>query len=398
MFELGDVIRVSGRQVLRTKPLGVVLAIAFGISSFLILAVLGQEIRNKLSSDFLLMGGVNVLRVVMDDDRYPGSPRYFFQERTIEELRKLDNVVYAGINVTWSGAPFYHQAIGMRNIPIRLSGIDEYFVPIHFLDIEAGRGFTREDISGRKRVCLLGHQAAVNLFGTPDEAIGRTISINRNDTAKIIGVVNGMMLAAWTDQAFLPYTTAMDRQIASPAIDRIFVLARRWEDIPSLAQALVKKVQELQEAPHVLAEYQREQVQRIGSTFFWMAMLLWLAIGLSLVLGAFGIWSGTFTSVRNRTHEIGLKKAMGATNSDIMCQFLTEALFKAVAGGLLGLIVGIVAVTIGIHFLGCSFPLLQLIVCSFGSVLFSALLGILGGAYPARQASRMDVVDSLRFE
>lgn len=398
MFELGDVVRVSGRQVLRTKPLGVVLAIAFGIASFLILGVLGQEIRNKLNSDFLLMGGVNVLRVVMEDHRYPGSPRYFFQERTVEEIRKLDGVIYAGVNTTWTGAPYYPQAVGMQNIPLRLSGIDQYFIPIHYLEVEAGRGFSSEDIVQRGRICLLGHQAAIGLFGSPEAAIGRTISINRNDTAEVVGVINGMMLASWANQAFLPYTTTLDRQIASPAIDRIFILSRSWEDVPRLAQALVKKVLELQEAPHVTVEYQREQVQRIDATFFWLSMLLWLAIGLSLILGAFGIWSGTFTSVRNRTHEIGLKKAMGATNGDIMNQFLMEALFKAVAGGLLGLLVGIITVVIGIHFLGCPFPLVQLIACSVGSVLFSALLGVLGGAYPAHQASRMDVVDSLRFE
>lgn len=396
MFELGDIVRVSGRQVLRTKPLGVVLAIAFGIASFLILGVLGQEIRNKLSSDFLLMGGVNVLRVVMEDDRYPGSPHYFFDEKTVEEIRKLDGVIYAGANITWRTK--YPQAVGMRNIPLLLSGVDQYFVPIHYLEIEAGRDFSSEDIVQRARVCLLGHQAAVGLFGSPDAAIGRTISISRNDTAEVIGVINGMMLAAWTDQAFLPYTTTLDRQIANPAINRIFILSRSWEDVPRLAQALVKKVRELQEAPHVTVEYQREQVQRIDATFFWLSMLLWLAIGLSLILGAFGIWSGTFTSVRNRTHEIGLKKAMGATNGDIMSQFLMEALFKSIAGGLLGLFVGIIAVVIGIHFLGCPFPLVQLITCSVGSVLFSALLGVLGGAYPAHQASRMDVVDSLRFE
>lgn len=396
MFELGDIVRVSGRQVLRTKPLGVILAIAFGIASFLILGVLGQEIRNKLSSDFLLMGGVNVLRVVMEDDRYPGSPRYFFDEKTIEEIRKLDGVVYAGANITWSTK--YPQAVGMRNIPLLLSGVDQYFVPIHHLEIEAGRDFSSEDIVQRARVCLLGHQAAVGLFGSSDAAIGRTISISRNDTAEVIGVINGMMLATWTDQAFLPYTTTLDRQIANPAINRIFILSRSWEDVLRLAQALVKKVRELQEAPHVTVEYQREQVQRIDATFFWLSMLLWLAIGLSLILGAFGIWSGTFTSVRNRTHEIGLKKAMGATNGDIMGQFLMEALFKSIAGGLLGLFVGIIAVVIGIHFLGCPFPLVQLIACSVGSVLFSALLGVLGGAYPAHQASRMDVVDSLRFE
>lgn len=396
MVEFQDIARVSWRQMVRTRPWSVVLSIAFGIAAFLILGVLGQEIRKKLGEDFLLMGGVNVLRVVMEDDRYPGSPPHYFSENTLRELRNLDNVVYAGANVRYS--PQYFQSIGQRNLPLHLVGIDQYFVPIHVLNVEAGRAFTEKDITGKRRICVLGHQAAVELFGSPAAAIGQYININRNDTAKVVGVLNGVMLASWTSYAFLPYTTVLERQLSSPAMDRIFILARNWEAVPLLAENILKRVRELQAAPHVNVAYQKEQFKRIDATFFWLAALLWLAIGLSLMLGAFGIWSGTFSSVRGRTHEIGLKKAMGATNIDIMTQFLLEALFKAVAGGLLGLVIGVLAVMVGIHYLGCPFPVTAIILCGMSSVLFSALLGILGGIYPASQASRMDVVDSLRFE
>lgn len=396
MTEIGDLIAVSWRQMVRTRPFGVIFSIAFGIAAFLILGVLGEEIRKKLNDDFLLMGGVNVLRVEMEDDRYPGSPPHYFKEKTLRELRKLDNVVMAGANVRYS--PPYYQAVNKRNIPLRLVGIDEYFVPIYSLDVEAGRPFTHEDVEKRRRLCVLGHQAAVELFGSPENAVGKFINIGHNDIARVVGVVNGVMLASWTSYAFLPYTTELERGLSTPEMDRIFILAKNWETVPELSKNIIKRVRELQAAPHVNAAYQEEQFKRIDATFFWLSALLWLAIGMSLVLGAFGIWSGTFTSVRARTHEIGLKKAMGATNLDIMAQFLLEALFKSMVGGLFGLVIGIAAVVVGVHYLGCPFPLRAFIICGLTSLFFSAFLGIAGGIYPAMRASRMDVVDSLRFE
>lgn len=396
MTELGDLVAVSWRQTVRTRPWGVVLSIAFGIAAFLILSVLGQEIRDKLGDDFLLMGGVNVLQVVMHDDRYPGTPIHYFTAKTVQELRKLDNVAMAGANVRYS--PQYTQAIGERKVALHLIGIDEFFVPIHQLEVEAGRALGPDDIAESRRVCVLGHQAAMELFGSPEKAIGQYISMGHNDIAEVVGVINGVMLASWTSYAFLPYKTVLERNLSEPNIDRIFLLADNWENIPTIVEAAKKRVQELQAAPHVNVDFQSEQFKRIDTTFFWLATLLWLAIGLSLVLGAFGIWSGTFSSVRGRTHEIGLKKAMGATNADIMAQILLEALMKAVAGGVLGLAIGLVVIIIGIRYLGCPFPVEQTIISGIGSVLFSAFLGIAGGIYPAMRASKMDVVDSLRFE
>ena len=392
-----DIARVSFRQVVRTRPLGVIFSIAFGIAAFLILGVLGQEIRKKLGDDFLLMGGVNVLQVIMEDEKHPGAPLYFFTAQTLKEIRKLDNVTYAGANLRWS--PEYFQAIGARNVPLRIVGIDQYFVPIHFLTVEAGRAFNDDDVLNKRRVCVLGHQAAIDLFGSPDNAIGKYISLKFNDNAKVIGVINGVMLASWTGNGFIPYTTAMERQIcSSPAVDRIFVRADKWEKIPELAENIIKRVRELQTAPYVNTHFQKEQFKRIDATFFWLSLLLWMSILLSLLLGGFGIWSGTFTAVRGRTHEIGLKKAMGATNNDILAQFLMEALLKAIAGGLLGITIGCIAVIVGVTYLECPLPIMQLMLCGIGSICFSAFLGISGGIYPASKASHMDVVDSLRFE
>jgi putative ABC transport system permease protein len=397
MIKADDIFRISMRQVVRTRPLAATLSIAFGIAAFIALGVLGQEIREKLNRSFLLMGGVNLMRVVMDDERYPGSPPRYFKETSVEKLRKLDNVDVASASASWSQP--YNQTIGRYQYPLRLIGIDQYYARANYLDIEAGENLSADDMEQGNRVALLGHQAAVEIYGSPQKALGRYIYISRNDTAEIIGVLNGPLMGDATAWAFAPYTMTLGRGLnVKPKLDRLYILAQSWETIPQLAEAITKCIQENQKAPHVAVRYAEAQFERIRDTFFWLSFLLWMAIALSLLLGGFGIWSGTFAAVRGRTHEIGLEKAMGATNRDIMNLFLSEALIKAVLGGLIGLVLGIVGVAIGVGYLESSFPFGQLLLCAVGSLLFSALLGISGGIYPAARASRMDVVDSLRFE
>lgn len=397
MIKAGDIARISLRQVVRTRPWAVTLSIAFGIAAFIALGVLGQEIRHKLNQDFLLMGGVNIIRVVMDDLRYPGSERHYFTEDSVRALRKLENVRLVSASASWS--PTYNQTVGKYQYPLRLVGIDEYYAAVNYLDIVAGRNITAEEVRSHARVALLGYQAAVEIFGSPQKALGRQIYMSRNDTAPVVGVLNGMLMGDATGYAFAPYTTTLQRMLNDqPALDRIYVLAASWGKIPQLAADITACIRSRQAAPHVVARYAEQQFQRIADTFFWLSVLLWLSIGLSLLLGGFGIWSGTFSAVRGRTHEIGLEKTMGATNRDIMAQFLAEALFKALLGGIAGLLLGLLAVLVGVFFLGCPFPVGQMLMCSAASLLFSACLGVAGGLYPASRASRMDVVDALRFE
>ena len=168
--------------------------------------------------------------------------------------------------------------------------------------------------------------------------------------------------------------------------------------MPPLVKIIPQVVREHQTAPYIVVQTQEDQLKRIKTTFMWVEALLWLGIAASLMLGGFGIWYGTFAAVRARTREVGLKKAMGGSDVDILAQFLAEALCKSVAGGMLGIFIGCALVEIGSLTLGTgvSYPLLFF--SSVGSIAFSAIIGIAGGLYPAVQASRMDVVTALRFE
>lgn len=396
MIAMSDLLRVSLRQVARQRNYGVVLSIALGITAFIVLAVLGREIRYKIGQDMVLMGGVNVINVVMDDRQYPGQPIREFYPDTIKALEALPGVAMVSRNIR-GGIGFLLRGAGERSLNVNFIGVDQNYVGTFSLDAVAGRPFTTEDVERRRRVCLLGLDAARNLYGGGREALGKLLFLDK-EVFEVVGVITGVMLGSQRQDGFLPFTVMVDRNWGGGKINRLYVRAVGWEDVAELAEAIPAVVRERQSAPYVRLMTQEDQLKRIGFTFMWVESLLWLGIAASLMLGGFGIWTGTFAAVRARTREVGLKKAMGGSDADILAQFLAEALCKAVAGGLLGIVAGVVLVETGAWLLGTGFSYGLLFAGSFGSIVFSAAIGVGGGLYPAVQASRMDVVTALRFE
>lgn len=396
MIAYSDLVRVSLRQVTRQKSYGVIFSIALGITAFITLAVLGQEIRYKVGQDMVLMGGVNVMRVTMDDSQYPGQPRREFYPESIDAIAKLpgvDAVSVSSRNAKW----FSLRAQGERRIGMLVYGVDELFAPTFSVDLVVGRALSEEDVKGHRRVCMLGREAAIRLFGSPEKALNKLLFLDV-DVFEIKGVITGVMLGDWSEAGFIPYTTLVDRNWGDGRVTRLFVRATGWEDVPRLKRVIPEVVHANQDAPYMNVHTHDDQLARLEVTFMWVQALLWLGIAASLMLGGFGIWYGTFAAVRARTREVGLKKAMGGSDGDILKQFLCEALCKSVAGGVLGILIGLTAVFVGVSLLGTGLPLLQLVLSCVGSIVFSALIGVAGGIYPAIQASRMDVVSALRFE
>ncbi|MDR0816693.1 MAG: ABC transporter permease [Desulfovibrio sp.] len=396
MITLSDLFRVSLRQVIRQRNYGVVISIALGITAFIVLAVLGREIRYKIGQDMVLMGGVNVIHVYMEDTQYPGQPLREFYPETIQAIAALPGVSIVSRNVR-DGQSFGLRGVGERSLNVLFNGVDEKYTDVFSLNLVAGRIFTSEDIDRRQRVCMLGIDAARNLYGDPEQAVGKLVFLQK-EVFEVVGVITGVMLGSEKQNGFLPCTTMIDRKWAGGKVTRIYVRATGWEDVSRLVKLIPALVREKQSAPYVALRIQDEQLKRIQFTFIWVEALLWLSIVASLMLGGFGIWSGTFAAVRVRTREVGLKKAMGGSDIDILVQFLAEALCKAIVGGVLGIIVGALLVVAGSWTLATGFSYSLLWLSSLGSIVFSAAIGVAGGLYPAAQASRMDVVAALRFE
>jgi len=389
-----DLVRISLRQVLRQRGYGVIFSIALGITAFVTLSVLGREIRYNIGQDMVLLGGVNVIRVFVDDLQFPGSPRQEFLPESVEAVRNLPGVLMVSRNAM--DIKTHTLRIDERFVPITMTGVDQYFWEIHAAILQAGRFFTEEDIRERRRVCLLGRELARDIFGDKNP-IGDLVFFG-NEAFEVIGTFSGVMMGEWVRWGFMPYTTAVDRNFSDGRVSRIFVRAVSWEDVDRLVREIPQVIAQHQKINHLGIRTQEEQLSRIQAIFVWVEALLWLGIAASLMLGGFGIWYGTFAAVRARTREVGLKKAMGGADADILAQFLAEALCKSVAGGMLGIAFGAVVVEVGAFMLNCSISYALLAASSAGSIVFSAFIGIAGGLYPAIQASRMDVVSALRFE
>ncbi len=396
MIAYSDLIRVSLRQVTRQKSYGVMVSIALGITAFIALAVLGQEIRYKVGQDMVLMGGVNVIRVTMEDRQYPGQPLREFYPESIAGIRALPGVDSVSVG-SRNAQTFQLKTRRERTLATFIYGVDDLFAPTFSVDVVAGRGLSADDVARHRRVCVLGRKRAEDLYGSPEEAVGKLLFLGQ-DVLEVCGVIAGVMLGDWEEAGFMPYSTFIDRRWGDARITRLFVRATGWEDVARLTRLIPEVVLSSQSAPYLRVHTRDDQLTRLQDTFMWVQTLLWLGILASLMLGGFGIWYGTFAAVRARTREVGLKKAMGGSDRDILAQFLCEALCKSVAGGVLGIVLGVTGVAVGVCALGTDLPLLQLLASCLGSIVFSAVIGVAGGIFPAVQASRMDVVSALRFE
>ncbi len=395
MITMSDLLRVSLRQVIRQRGFGVVFSIALGITALITLAVLGREIRYNISQDMILMGGVNIIQVIMDDIPYPDQPKREFTDESIQSIRDISGV--ETLSAIVAGSEPFQIRTANTTLVIPFRGVDDQYWPAYAATLYAGRFFDKADIDDHNRVCVLGWEAAERFYGTPEKAVGELLTLG-TDIFEIVGVVGGIMLGEGIRSGFIPHTTMLDRKWAFGKLQRLLVRATAWEDIPRIVKEIPDAVKSNQDAPNLLIRTQEEQLDRIKTTFLFVEALLWLGIAASLLLGGFGIWYGTFASVRARTREVGLKKAMGGSDSDILAQFLTEALCKSVAGGVIGILLGILCVETGSYLLGAAISYNLLLLSSIGSIIFSAVIGIAGGMFPALQASRMDVVSALRFE
>ncbi len=395
MISRKDLLRVSVRQVIRQKSYGVIFSIALGITAFIALAVLGREIRYNIGQDMVLMGGVNIIQVIMNDGAKVGQPSREFYPEVIEELRKVPGTSKVSAAL-WGTKDITIQKED-QSIFIMFHGVDQYYWDTYSANLVAGRLLNEADVNNHSRVCVLGWELAEKLYGSSKNALGKTLNID-NDLFKVVGIVGGIMIGTKIREAFIPETTMRDRGWAGGKINRLHIRAIAWEDVDTIVKKIPAIVNTYQDAPNLLIRTQDEQLSRIQNTFTFVEALLWLGIAASLMLGGFGIWYGTFAAVRARTREVGLKKAMGGSDKDILSQFLAEALCKSVAGGFLGILLGTACVELGSYALGSniSYPLLAL--SGLGSIVFSAVIGVGGGLYPALQASRMDVVTALRFE
>jgi putative ABC transport system permease protein len=290
-----------------------------------------------------------------------------------------------------------------RNWNTLFRGNTPDFLVVRHWGIASGRMFTMKEVEGLANVCVLGQTVAENLFDD-DSPLDKVIRVN-SIPCKVVGVLEAKGLSPWgsdqDDFLLMPLSTGQHKVKGVDWLDDIFISARTTEEIDSATSqitALLRQRHKLGRGedddfsvrhPEDILNARKEASKTFG-------LMLATTASVALLIGGIGIMNIMLVSVTERTREIGVRMSVGATESDVRGQFLTEALVLSLLGGGCGIFFGIFAST-GLSVM-LDWPSFISIPAIVVSLLFSGMIGIFFGYYPAKKAASLNPIDALRYE
>jgi putative ABC transport system permease protein len=381
------------------------LGIIIGISSVIIMVAIGEGAKKKVIEQ--IEGMVENLISVCAGEvvMHHGRPTTLGQVSTLKlkDARAIEDEVSS----VEKSAPAVEKSASVKygNLTTKTSvtGTDSDFFAIKNFKLESGRLFNDEEVSGSKRVAVLGKTVAVNLFENKSP-LGKVIRVNKIPFM-VIGVLQPKGVDPLgedeDDKIVIPLTTAMRRVFNVDYLNTIYLQARDQKEIDSC----LLEVKDLLRERHKLAEEvnddftiltQMELLETKKETSSTFTFLIAGVAAISLLVGGIGIMAVMLVTVKERTREIGLRRAVGATVKNILYQFLTESILLSFGGGVVGIIFGVlVSYTIPKT---TEWTLLIPWSTTIIALFISMLIGLVFGVYPAKKAVDTDPITALRFE
>lgn len=320
---------------------------------------------------------------------------------TIDDAEAVDNlptVKAASPNVSGRIQVVY----GNKNWNSRVEGVGEKYEMIKSATPVMGRFFTKDEMTSREKVAVIGMTVYNELF--PDEVpLGKIIKINRINF-QVIGVLPSKGQSGWGDNddtVVIPVTTAMYRVLGKDYVDSIdadIISPKAIEQAKEQISGLIVKRHKLRknQMESFNVRDMTEIKETLSATTKTMTWLLSSIAVISLIVGGIGIMNIMLVSVTERTNEIGLRKAIGARQKDILLQFLIEAVMLTLLGGIIGILLGCGVSFLLSYFAGWATKISPVAV--FVSLFFSAFIGIVFGLWPAYKAAQLNPIDALRYE
>lgn len=379
------------------------LGIIIGVAAVIALVSIGNGVKQDIQNSISSLGS-NLLMVMPGAPRTPGVRPSAGSMKSLkvadyEAISKLDGVKAASPMTNGSYVVIYQN----KNWTTSVSGVSYNYLDVNNWSMKSGRFLSEKNVQNRERVAVVGKTVVKNLFGDEDP-VGAEIRV-KNIPFRIIGVLNskgsGAMGNDQDDMVIIPYTTAMERVEGVDYLRMIYVTGKDENGIDRLQS----DIENLLRVRHGIKDTNLDDfnIQNMNSimetmeeTTGTLTLFLGAVAAISLVVGGIGIMNIMLVSVTERTREIGIRKALGATYSVIVTQFLIEAVVISLMGGIIGIILGIgsskligmasgMSTVISIPTIGMSFA-------------FSMAIGLIFGIYPARKAAKLNPIDALHYE
>jgi len=411
-----DAFKTATRSLTHGKMRSILtmLGIVIGISSVIVLMSIGQSAQDLILGQVQSIGS-NLIIIT------PGAPSSSgfsapasaqgivitsLEQRDVEALQREPSITAAAPLVSGQAEVVY----GNNNKTVSYQGVSADMFGIRNLSVGAGATFTKGDVDSANHVAIIGPDLAKTLFGSAVDPINKTIRL-KSVSFRVVGVLSkGGTGLGGSDQGnivIIPVSVAQKQLLGISYVNMIIAQADGTYDVNFVKSRITFALRQ----DHGITDPKKDdfniQTQAdilsiLGTITSILTLFLAAIASISLVVGGIGIMNIMLVSVTERTREIGLRKAVGATNNDILQQFLIESVLLTLAGGIVGIAVG--AGVVGLVYLVLStffsigwvfaFPISAVIL----GLAVSGVAGIAFGIYPARQAARKNPIDALRYE
>jgi len=384
------------------------LGIIIGVACVIATVGIGEGARMQMESQLKSLG-TNFLMIFPGTTTSSGARSGWGSDSKLNEsdVLAIRNECRTCAYVSMSTRSVAQVIYGNQNWSTSIQGAEVDWPLIRAWNLERGVFFTDADVRTGAKVCVIGQTIVQELF-LGDDPIGKTIRI-KNIPFRVIGVLEskgGSLMGQDQDDVIIaPYATVKKRLLGvrSTNIGVIMVAAsanevvdQTQEELKSLLRQRHKINNASGQDDDFMIRSQTEMMQQAEMQSRTLSILLWSIAGVSLLVGGIGIMNIMLVSVTERTREIGVRMAIGAKGRDIRLQFLIEALVLSLSGGVFGIFLGFAIQKAVANFGGWPISLQpQAVAMAF---VFSALVGIFFGFYPAQKASRLDPIDALRYE
>jgi len=376
------------------------LGILIGVLSVVLLIAFGLGLKKYIQDQFESLG-TNLLRLVPGRPLQNGSFRSSagaigtirFDEKDVSTLKKIDNLEVI--------APVFTKSVNASSEDTTEAGdlyaSSEEIFPGLNLSIQFGDFFTREDVDKRSKVVVIGPKLAEKLFGTAETALGKVIKIE-GQGFKVIGVLEakgggGFGGPDFDTFIYMPYKTAYsfnpDKKFLA-----IILKSKTDADIEVLKDEISLSLLKRYKEDDFSVIEQKEILGAISSIFGILNSVLVAIAAISLVVGGIGIMNIMYVTVTERTKEIGIRRAVGARQKDILAQFLVESVILSLIGGLMGLLLAVVIVTFVQQFFPAYIDAPSVIL----ALGVSSIIGVVFGVFPAKKAADLSPIDAIRYE